>query len=602
MTSLYGGGAKQFAVIFAADGLGATRKLGERMPRIRQLRIDRFRGIRSLEWSPGPGLNGLIGPGDSGKSTVLDAIDLLFSTRRTASFNDADFHGLATGDGILIEASIGDLEPELLEMDRYGIFHRGWDPDFGLSDEPEHGNEIVVTVRLTVGADLDPIWTLYSERAEAEDCLRDLPFAERARLAPTRLGAFASHHLSWGARSVLNRIADVRPTAGAALADAARQARAAFGDAAAPEVADTIELVRDVAQRVGVQGAEEAAALLDAHGVSFGAGSIALHDSRGVPLKNLGQGSSRLLVAGLQALAGNDSPFTLVDELEHGLEPFRIMRLLHELGAKEPAPPRQVFLTTHSPVVVRELSAQQLWHSCRDRAVGRLNLTRLGSDAAGQGALRACADAFLAPSVLVCEGATEVGLLRGLDLYWTEHGGRPMGSCGVALADGAGSNMLQRALAFATSGYRTALIHDSDKELDAGELQALEEAGVTRFHWDEPNTTEMQIFASIHPEGVVPLIDIARAWNGEDSVNDQIRARKPGLEADDGELGFTAEERAVLGAAATQGKWFKTVSYAEIVGRDVIGPNLDRSAGRLVDTLQEVRAWIVEAPAEDDGA
>jgi hypothetical protein len=162
--------------------------------------------------------------------------------------------------------------------------------------------------------------------------------------------------------------------------------------------------------------------------------------------------------------------------------------------------------------------------------------------------------------------------------------------------------MLQRALAFATSGYRTALIHDSDKELDAGELQALEEAGVTRFHWDEPNTTEMQIFASIHPEGVVPLIDIARAWNGEESVNDQIRARKPGLEADDGELGFTGEERAVLGAAATKGKWFKTVSYAEIVGRDVIGPNLDRSAGRLVDTLQEVRAWIVEAPAEDDGA
>src|SRR5690606_35111768 len=190
---------------------------------------------------------------------------------------------------------------------------------------------------------------------------------------------------------------------------------------------------------------------------------------------------------------------------------------------RDPAPPRQVFLTTHSPVVIRELSAQQLWHSSRDRAAGRLNMTRLGSDSAGQGALRACADAFLAPSVLVCEGATEVGLLRGLDLYWTEHGGRPMGSCGVALADGAGSNMLQRALAFATSGYRTALIHDSDKELDAGELQELEEAGVTRFHWDEPNTTEMQIFASIHSEGVMPLIEIARAWNGEESVNDQIR-------------------------------------------------------------------------------
>ncbi|PVE52014.1 ATP-dependent endonuclease [Arthrobacter sp. TPD3018] len=572
------------------------------MPLIRQVRIERFRGIQALEWAPGPGLNGLIGPGDSGKSTILDAIDLLLSARRTAGFTDADFHKLAVGDGILLEATIGDLPPQLLDLDRYGMFHRGWDVDLGVSDEPEDDNEIVITIRLTVGADLDPTWTLYSERAEAEDCLRDLPFAERARLAPTRLGAFASHHLAWGARSVLNRIADVRPAAGAALADAARQARATFGDAAAPEVADTIEMVRDVAARIGVHGAEGAAALLDAHGVSFGAGSIALHDGQGVPLKNLGQGSSRLLVAGLQAMAGNTSPFTLVDELEHGLEPFRIMRLLHELGAKEVVPPRQVFLTTHSAVVIRELSAQQLWHVGRDPAADRIVLRPLARDAAAQGTLRACAEAYLAPSVLVCEGATEVGLIRGLDLYWSGVGQRPMGSCGVAVADGSGSNMLQRALAFARAGYRVALWHDSDKELNAGELQQLENAGVARFFWDEPNSTEMQMFASIHDDGILPLVELAREWNGADSVNDQIEARNPGFDVDDDTFGYTAEERAALGVAATKGKWFKTVSYAETAGRDVVGPSLAASGGRLVETIDAIRAWILNEPAEAEEA
>jgi hypothetical protein len=34
-----------------------------------------------------------------------------------------------------------------------------------------------------------------------------------------------------------------------------------------------------------------------------------------------------------------------------------------------------------------------------------------------QGMIRSFPEAFLAPSVLVCEGATEVGLLRGLDQY-----------------------------------------------------------------------------------------------------------------------------------------------------------------------------------------
>ncbi len=571
------------------------------MPLIRQLKIRRFRGVGRLEWAPGTGINGLIGPGDSGKSTVLDAIDLVLSARRSATFTDADFHGLDTTQEIQIEATIGDLPASLLELDRYGMFHRGWDSDFGVSDEPEAGGEIVISVRLTVGADLDPKWTLYSERAEAEEALRDLPFAERVRLAPTRLGAFAGHHLAWGPRSVLNRIAEVRPAAGAALADAARQARAAFGDAAAAEVADTIDMVRDVAGQVGVAGAEEAEALLDAHGVSFGAGSIALHDGNGVPLRNLGLGSSRLLVAGLQALAGNSSPITLVDELEHGLEPFRIIRLLHQLGAKDAEPPRQVFVTTHSPVVVRELSAQQLWRARRDPAAPNLSLIKLGRNPADQGTLRTCADAFLAPSVLVCEGATEVGLIRGLDLYWADQGERPMGSCGVAIADGTGSNMLQRALAFAQAGYRTALWHDSDKELDAGELLALHAAGVTRFFWDEPYTTEMQIFASIADGAVGPLVDLARDWNGEESVNAQIHARNADIDlAFDNPFGFTPEERAVLGGAATKGKWYKTVSYAETVGREVIGPHLAASGGRLSQTIGELRAWILGAAGEDE--
>jgi len=50
-----------------------------------------------------------------------------------------------------------------------------------------------------------------------------------------------------------------------------------------------------------------------------------------------------------------------MDELEQGLEPHRIIRLLGSLGAKEKDPPLQVFMTTHSPVALRELSGDQLF-------------------------------------------------------------------------------------------------------------------------------------------------------------------------------------------------------------------------------------------------
>jgi putative ATP-dependent endonuclease of OLD family len=106
--------------------------------------------------------------------------------------------------------------------------------------------------------------------------------------------------------------------------------------------------------------------LLDIHSVSFTGGTISLHDEIGVPLRGLGLGSARLLIAGLQRKASARATIILVDELEHGLEPHRIIRFLGALGAKEERPPLQAFLTTHSPVALRELSGSQLFVLGRD--------------------------------------------------------------------------------------------------------------------------------------------------------------------------------------------------------------------------------------------
>ena len=41
---------------------------------IRQLHIERFRGIESLKWNPASGMNVILGGGDVGKTTILEAI------------------------------------------------------------------------------------------------------------------------------------------------------------------------------------------------------------------------------------------------------------------------------------------------------------------------------------------------------------------------------------------------------------------------------------------------------------------------------------------------------------------------------------------------
>ncbi len=112
------------------------------MARVRLLEISSFRGVRSLRWMPSPGLNCLIGSGDSGKTTILDAIDLCIGARRNVQFCDADFYGVDTTSPIEIRVTIGELPDALKSMEANGPFLRGWDEDLcSLEDAPGSGNQ-----------------------------------------------------------------------------------------------------------------------------------------------------------------------------------------------------------------------------------------------------------------------------------------------------------------------------------------------------------------------------------------------------------------------------------------------------------------------------
>jgi len=83
------------------------------MPILRHIEIKHFRAIDHLSWHVKPGLNCIIGPGDSGKSTVLDAIELVLTERQNARFSDADFHNLDVSEPIEITATFGELPPRI---------------------------------------------------------------------------------------------------------------------------------------------------------------------------------------------------------------------------------------------------------------------------------------------------------------------------------------------------------------------------------------------------------------------------------------------------------------------------------------------------------
>lgn len=70
---------------------------------IYSLSIERFRGILSLKWQPALGLNVILGGGDAGKTTILEAIALLLSPVNPTNLSDPDYHGRQIDLGFSIE-------------------------------------------------------------------------------------------------------------------------------------------------------------------------------------------------------------------------------------------------------------------------------------------------------------------------------------------------------------------------------------------------------------------------------------------------------------------------------------------------------------------
>lgn len=572
------------------------------MAQIRKIEILNFRGIRSLTWMPAPGINCLIGPGDSGKSTVLDAIDLCLGARRNIQFSDADFFNLDVKQAIRICLTVGELDDALMNFETYGLFLRGFDPATGnVEDEPEKELETVLTLTLSVQSDLEPAWTLVSDRATAQNATRNLTWADRVELSPTRIGALAESNLGWRRGSVLNRLTDEKADASAALVQAARDARDTFGDDAAPQLAETLRIVGEAAKELGIDVGAKVRALLDAHAATFAGGTISLHNEQGVPLRGLGIGSTRLLIAGLQQKAAAQSSVVLVDELEHGLEPHRIIRFLGSLGAKEKTPPLQIFMTTHSPVALRELSGDQLF-VLRETG-GQHTVMIVGTDDGIQGTIRVYPDAFLAPSVLVCEGASEVGLMRGLDQHFTALGKTSLSARGIALVDcggGGADRPFERATAFHKLGYRVAVLRDDDKKPTASIEKTFTDAGNAVFAWRTDRALEDELFISLTDAAVSKMLDYAIELYDDSLIDDHIKSATQGaktlasVQAEPLTAGFTDETRAMLGRTARgkQASWFKSVSKMEHVAREIVGPDLSGATEAFRAIVTGLFAWI----------
>lgn len=543
----------------------------------------------------------LVGPGDSTKSTILDAIALVATPRANQTFVEADFFAGGIADGFLLEATFSELPSALLAEHRFGLELGEITSTGELRDELVDG-EPTMTIRLEVDDDLEGRWlavsTLHPEG-------RPISARDRAAFAVARVAESSDRAFTWARGTTLSRMTADPDEISTILATAYRDARDAVRDIDLSSLALTVENVRLLADQIGagvLVGELDVGLELSA---TTGSG-LSLHTGP-VPFARSGLGTRRLLATAIELGSAAAGAVVCLDELEHGLEPHRIWHFLKTLQTKvgdDVGGAGQVIFTTHAPSVLEVLGCDGV-HVVRSDQ-GAVSVRQVGDELTAL--VRTHPSALLARRVVLCEGATELGLLLGISPTWAQrHDSRPVTHLGTTFADGGGRTKAPpRALELRALGYDVLVFADSDHPLvpNAATLVA---DGVSVVTWSGAVSTEMRVAGDASIDVLRRLLVEVADDISERSVCDCLLATAAGqslLASVDG--GESAVEHTVDGLvasglsetdlrnafaeAASNQKWLKNIRRGILLG-EVLSAD-EAIAGTDLDLkLRDVELW-----------
>jgi len=562
--------------------------------RIEHVAIANFRGIKNLDWHVGGKTICLIGPGDSTKTTILDAIELaLYPSRYAPPITDSDFYGLDVNGAINIEVTLSDPPTELTAEDKYGLYLRGYLPHQPILNDPEDGLTPVLTIRFHVGSDLDPKWNIVKPSQREPKPIHE---KDRTLFGMARVGEDTRRDLTWAQGSALIRITEHQRISRGSYAAATRAAAGALDPAVREPLNEAAGLAQQALTDFGVT-CSDLCPRVDMHGIRVTSGVLGLHDGS-VPLRVAGLGTRRLACLAIQRRCVSDKGIVLIDEVEYGLEPHRIRQLLNRVCSADEGSIGQVILTTHCPTPIYALPVESL-RFVRSRG-GKTKIYRAPDDI--QGTVRKAGHALLAKKIIVCEGKTEEALCRALDDTWeATHNGESMAYHGVVAVNGEGRNSgPQIAVQFGHLGYDVMFFGDTDKPIAPSESE-LKAEGVAVVLWPGQTCSEGRITADLPTPQLEEFVNAAFEHIDEHSVVDQIGQQ---LDANLHSLGRGVSAwtegypedkvRAAIGRAANSGRWFKNLNTGLVLGQIVAAALPDIQDTPLGQSLRKVEAWVYE--------
>lgn len=577
------------------------------------LKIRNFRGIRELDWNIKGNMICLMGPGDSTKSTILLALEYLFTPAWNLAISESDFYQRKTDSPIEISAIVTDLPEKFLDEDKFGLLlgffyspHNGT-----VSENQEDDNQPAIMIALTIKDDFEPVWEVISPKSlNYQNEPRKINSQDRKLLGVAHIGDYIDSDLTWGRNSAISRLTSELTNqtnqVPKLLADLERQILLALQNPNLNDLDQAIEAFKTNCQLLGIDSGEDLKAGIDPNRVSLRQGAIALFDGN-LPLTIRGAGTRRLMAMAAHKASVKEGAIILIDEIENSLEPYRLRHLIRQLRPQEKQK-HQVIFTTHSSVAIEECFADELFVVRNEN--GKIIIHHIDNKL--QSVVRKASECFLARKIVVCEGKTEEGFLIGIEQnYWQpRRRGRNMkyqslAETGVTPVLGEGDSSPQMAVDLLSLGYEVVFFGDSDKVNDLKvSPEEMQKQGIAVVLWEKDHTTgeglaiEQRLCLDLPIDALPELINLAielKQKNDENiseervrmSVQDQLCEYANGLFSRDNLFDFisdldesnSVEFRKLLGKTAKEKGWFKRRDKGEKLGEFL---------SRYLDTMNDI--------------
>ena len=436
---------------------------------------------------------------------------------------------------------------------------------------------------MVVDDTLQPKWYVDREQ-DIEISHRD-----RALLDMFMIADYADNHFSYNKLSplyaLLKKGLDAPDTIEKKLVAVVRQAyQSIASNVSFQEFEKVATEIKQEALNLGIEF-DDLKISLEYKGNAYTESNITLHDGQNRPLGMYGKGSKRLLSMAIQLALAKTGGIVLIDEIEQGLEPDRIRTIINKLSQVAPG---QVIITTHSRDVVVESKSETIYLMSKEAN----SLYQFESEL--QGLLRSQPEAFFARRVILCEGATEYGIIRALDHYLQREGKLGLSARSIAVIDSkGGDNFYRYAIWLSTKGFDVITFNDDNKSILSSKEEAIS-AGVRMAICDAGNALEQQLFNDASWSIIIELVYLAKDILSEEAIVSCL----DGIQSIS-DLNSLIDERQLdirqkLGTQSKKKGWYKNVTDGESLGELLFSnmENIEKDR-TLYQELKMLLDWTV---------